>query len=160
MIALPTLDTQASAATAYLTLANLSHKGKVTAVAFENYKKALLEDPWAWEAFTGLCDIGQSPPLDDGRVLRLGYCTELDDVFPDPPSLPKPVSRTTQSQPTRPPTLSPNPMPRSSASEMPGFLPGRKQLSPLAGSGGGGFFTPDVAAPTAKLGMRGQQSWE
>jgi anaphase-promoting complex subunit 3 len=61
MIALPTLDIQASAATAYLTLASLSHKGKVTAVAFENYKKALLEDPWSWEAFTGLCDIGQSP---------------------------------------------------------------------------------------------------
>jgi len=72
------------------------------------------------------------------------------------------VTRTTQSQPTRPLTLSPNPMPRSSASEMPGFMPGRKQLSPLAGSGGGGggFFTPDVAAPAAKLGMRGQATWE
>jgi hypothetical protein len=53
-------------------------------------------------------------------------------------------------------------MPRSSASEMPGFMAGRRQLSPLAGSGGGGFFTPDVAAPTAKLGMgmRGQATWE
>jgi len=90
-----------------------------------------------------------------------GYGPDLDDIFPDPPAPSKPVSRTTQSQPTRAPTLSPNPMPRSSASEMPGFLPGRKQLSPLAGSGGGGgFFTPDVAAPAAKLGMRGQQTWE
>jgi hypothetical protein len=80
-----------------------------------------------------------------------GYGPELDDIFPDPPAPTKPVSRTTQSQPTRQPTLS----------EMPGFLPGRKQLSPLAGSGGGGgFFTPDVAAPAAKLGMRGQQTWE
>jgi anaphase-promoting complex subunit 3 len=97
-------------------------------------------------------------------VLIPGYGPDLDDIFPDPPAPSKPVSRTTQSQPTRPPTLSPNPMPRSSASEMPGFLPGRKQLSPLAGSGGGGggggFFTPDVAAPAAKLGMRGQQTWE
>jgi anaphase-promoting complex subunit 3 len=93
-------------------------------------------------------------------VLILGFGPELDDIFPDPPAQLKAPARTTQSQPTRPPTLSPNSMPRSSASEMPGFLPGRKQLSPLAGSGGGGFFTPDVAAPTAKLGMRGQATWE
>ena len=59
IVALPTLDFHGSAAGAYLALANLSHKGKVTAVAYENYKKALLEDPWSWESFTGLCDLGQ-----------------------------------------------------------------------------------------------------
>jgi anaphase-promoting complex subunit 3 len=58
-LALPTLDIHGSAASAYLTLANLSHKGKVTAVAYENYRKALVADPWSWESFTGLCDLGQ-----------------------------------------------------------------------------------------------------
>jgi anaphase-promoting complex subunit 3 len=60
--ALPTLDVHGSPADAYLTSATLSHKGKVTATAFENYKKALLEDPWSWESFTGLCALGACPP--------------------------------------------------------------------------------------------------
>lgn len=45
-------------AAAYLLLANLSHKGKSPETAIENYRKALDEDPWMWEAFTSLCDVG------------------------------------------------------------------------------------------------------
>jgi anaphase-promoting complex subunit 3 len=99
-----------------------------------------------------------------------GYTPEPDTIFPDPPistTLRPTSSSSRQQQPSqsqvRPPTLSPNPMPRSSASEMPGLLPARRQLSPLAGSGGdgsGGFFTPDVAGPHAKLGMKGPAAWE
>ena len=46
-------------------LGNLSHKGKASEQAVEAYTKALQEDPWLWEAFTGLCDIGElsnAPP--------------------------------------------------------------------------------------------------
>lgn len=40
-------------------LAALSHKGKAPVQAVEYYTRALGEDPWLWEAFTGLCDIGE-----------------------------------------------------------------------------------------------------
>lgn len=42
-------------------LARLSQKGKNTELATEYYQKALIEDPWLWEAFTSLCDTGQLP---------------------------------------------------------------------------------------------------
>lgn len=49
-----------TSATAYLMMASLSRKGKSPEQAVEAYARALGEDPWLWEAFTGLCDIGQS----------------------------------------------------------------------------------------------------
>lgn len=58
MTALPTPTPSETAATASLLLASLSHKGKGPALAVEQYTRALAEDPWLWEAFTGLCDIG------------------------------------------------------------------------------------------------------
>lgn len=126
----------------------------------DNYQRALIDDPWSWEAFTGLCDLGECP----GRVASkdfklmsdLGVPPAPESLFPDPPA----ISRASSSRQSRPPTLSPNPMPRSSASEMPGFLPTRKQLSPLMNGGGAGFFTPDVAAPSSRLGMMGSSTWE
>ncbi|WRT66427.1 uncharacterized protein IL334_003383 [Kwoniella shivajii] len=145
---LPTPSPASTSASAHLTLACLSHKGKAPEAAVENYQKALQEDPWLWEAFTGLCDIG-SPP-------------SLESIFLDPPV----PSRTSSTRTSRPPTLSPNPMPRSSASEMPGFLPTRKQISYLGsngGNGGGsGFFTPDVGGGAShRLGMMGNpSSWD
>lgn len=39
--------------------AQLSHKSKAHAQAVEYYTKALNDDPWLWEAFTGLCDVGE-----------------------------------------------------------------------------------------------------
>ncbi|WWD17246.1 hypothetical protein CI109_101684 [Kwoniella shandongensis] len=132
-----------TSASAHLLLANLSNKGKASEAAVENYKQALLEDPWMWEAFIGLCDIG-SPP-------------SINALFPDPPA----PSRTSSTRTSRPSTLSPNPsaMPRSSASEIPTFLPSRKPTAPTNGSG---FFTPDVGANGAhRLGMMGNpSSWE
>ncbi|ORX36600.1 hypothetical protein BD324DRAFT_455414 [Kockovaella imperatae] len=59
---LPSLSPSLSAATPHLMLARLSHKGKAPEQAVEAYTKALQEDPWLWEAFTGLCDIGESFP--------------------------------------------------------------------------------------------------
>lgn len=52
-------------------LASLSHKGKSPVQAVEYYTKALSEDPWLWEAFTGLCDIGELRlPHDDMLTWR------------------------------------------------------------------------------------------
>ncbi|WVF71504.1 hypothetical protein IAT40_006310 [Kwoniella sp. CBS 6097] len=143
------IPTPASTSTsAHLLLASLSHKGKAPEAAVENYIKALQDDPWLWEAFTGLCDIGAAPAL--------------DNIFPDPPTL----SRASSTRTSRPPTLSPNPMPRSSASEVPGLLPTRKNTgygsSSNGGGAGGGFFTPDVGAgASSKLGMLGNpSSWD
>lgn len=45
---------------AHLTLAQLSHKGKVSEAAMDNYQRALTEEPWLWEAFIGLCDLGKA----------------------------------------------------------------------------------------------------
>lgn len=58
-VALPVVTPAETAATANLMLATLSHKGKSPVQAVEFYSKALAEDPWLWEAFTGLCDIGE-----------------------------------------------------------------------------------------------------
>lgn len=41
-------------------MASLSRKGKEPEQAVEAYARALAEDPWLWEAFVGLCDIGES----------------------------------------------------------------------------------------------------
>lgn len=43
-----------------LLLARMSQKAKGADVAAVYYGKALADDPWLWEAFTGLCDIGES----------------------------------------------------------------------------------------------------
>lgn len=59
IVALPTLQSGVSSST-HLLLARMSHKGKNTEVAAEHFTKALAEDPWLWEAFTGLCDMGES----------------------------------------------------------------------------------------------------
>ncbi|WVQ99447.1 hypothetical protein IAU59_006582 [Kwoniella sp. CBS 9459] len=146
---LPTFNPASTSASAHLLLASLSHKGKAPEVAVENYVKALQDDPWMWEAFTGLCDTGAAPAL--------------EDIFPDPPAL----SRASSARTSRPPTLSPNPMPRSSASEVPGLLPTRKTTAYGSGvggggGGGGGFFTPDVGVGgSSKLGMMGNPSnWD
>lgn len=56
MIALPTLNTSSGA---HLALAQLSHKAKASEAAMDNYQRALIDDPWLWEAFTGLCDLGK-----------------------------------------------------------------------------------------------------
>ncbi|CAD6591303.1 MAG: anaphase-promoting complex subunit cdc27, partial [Tremellales sp. Tagirdzhanova-0007] len=146
---LPALSPASTTATAHLLLASLSHKGKAPEQAVEHYAKALQDDPWLWEAFTGLCDIGSPPP----PAL----------LFPEPAG----ISRSSPSRTSRPPTLSPNPMPRSSASEIPGLITRhsnhRRQLSPLA-NGGGGFFTPDVVHAVngiSRLGMKGKiNAWE
>ncbi|WWC62030.1 uncharacterized protein I303_104617 [Kwoniella dejecticola CBS 10117] len=144
---LPTPSPASTSASAQLMLAQLSHKGKAPETAIDSYQKALQEDPWLWEAFTGLCDI-ESP-------------LSLEAIFPDPPAAP---SRASSTRTSRPPTLSPNPMPRSSASEMPGFLPTRKNAHlGTNGNGGGGLFTPDVGggAGPARLGMLGNpSSWD
>ncbi|WVW83972.1 hypothetical protein I302_105995 [Kwoniella bestiolae CBS 10118] len=142
---LPTPSAASTSASAHLLLASMSHKGKAPEIAIENYQKALQEDPWLWEAFTGLCDIGSPPPL--------------EAIFPDPPA----PSRASSIRTSRPPTMSPNPMPRSSASEMSGFLPARKTSHLTANGGGGGFFTPDVGggAGGSRLGMMGNPSnWD
>ncbi|OCF36805.1 anaphase-promoting complex subunit 3 [Kwoniella heveanensis BCC8398] len=135
-----------TSASAHLLLASLSHKGKAPEAAVDNYVRALQDDPWLWEAFTGLCDIGAAP--------------SLESIFPDPPAL----SRASSARTSRPPTLSPNPMPRSSASEVPGLLPSRKTTAYGNGNGGGGggFFTPDVGVGAGlKLGMMGNaSSWD
>ncbi|WWC94206.1 hypothetical protein V866_001046 [Kwoniella sp. B9012] len=143
---IPTPSPASTSASAHLLLASLSHKGKAPEIAIENYQKALQEDPWLWEAFTGLCDIGSPPPI--------------EAIFPDPPA----PSRASSTRTSRPSTMSPNPMPRSSASEMPGFLPARKATIPANGGvGSGGFFTPDVGngAGGSRLGMMGNPSnWD
>ena len=124
-------------------MATLSHKGKAPEQAAESYTRALAEDPWCWEAFIGLCDIGE---LLHGSSLTPGAPPTAENLFPSPPPT------RTSSQTSRPPTLSPNSMPRSSASEIPG-IPPRRQLSPLAG----GLFTPDGAP---RIGMMGPSAWE
>lgn len=55
----PTLTPISTAATAQLLMATLSRRGKAPQQAAEAYKAALGEDPWLWEAFVGLCDIGE-----------------------------------------------------------------------------------------------------
>lgn len=60
-VALPVVTPAETAATANLMLASLSHNGKSPVQAVEFYTKALAEDLWLWEAFTGLCDIGELP---------------------------------------------------------------------------------------------------
>jgi anaphase-promoting complex subunit 3 len=57
--AIPTLCSASTSATAHLTLAILSHKGKAPESAVQHYIKALEEESWLWEAFTGQCDIGE-----------------------------------------------------------------------------------------------------
>lgn len=148
LLGLPTPTPAATAATASLLLASLSHKGKASAQAVDHFRLALGHDPWLWEAFTGLCDVGAAPPI--------------DSIFPDPPTS---ISRTTSQRSQHSAALSPGPMPRSSASEVPNFL-SRRQMSPLAsGPLTTGFFTPDVgsslppAAPT-RMGLLGGITWE
>lgn len=54
---------QASSDTTNLLLARMSHRSKETDIAAEQYIKALSDNVWLWEAYTALCDIGQSPYL-------------------------------------------------------------------------------------------------
>ncbi|ODO09833.1 hypothetical protein I350_02052 [Cryptococcus amylolentus CBS 6273] len=137
-----------SPATAHLLLATLSQKSKATETAVDSYKKALEEDPWLWEAFTGLCDIGAHP--------------SVEQLFPIPTS--HPLSRSNTSRSSRPP-LSPNLHRQKSPADLaPGIL--RAQGSGSNGnsnvpSNGGGLFTPDVGGAERKLGMLGNTSaWD
>lgn len=57
--ALPTHNAVETVATASLLAAQLSHKSKAMTQATEYYTRALTDDPWLWEAFTGLCDISE-----------------------------------------------------------------------------------------------------
>ncbi|KAK1924267.1 hypothetical protein DB88DRAFT_540332 [Papiliotrema laurentii] len=137
----PTLTPTTTAATAQLLMAGLSRKGKAPQQAAEAYSRALVEDPWLWEAFVGLCDIGAPPPV--------------EKLFPNPPST-RPASHSSR-QPS-----SPNPMPRSSVSEIPG-IPSRRQMSPLSNGSSGGLFTPEVNTHAAlpRIGMLGvTNSWD
>ncbi|WVQ72495.1 hypothetical protein IAR50_002050 [Cryptococcus sp. DSM 104548] len=135
-------------ATAHLLLATLSQKSKAQETAVDSYRKALEEDPWLWEAFTGLCDMGAHPPA--------------EQLFPIPTS--HPLSRSNTSRSTRPP-LSPNLHRQKSPADLaPGIL--RTQGSGSNGnanvpSNGGGLFTPDVGGGDRKLGMLGNTStWD
>ncbi|WVN88371.1 uncharacterized protein L203_103577 [Cryptococcus depauperatus CBS 7841] len=126
-------------ASAFLLLANLSYKSKASEAAIENYKKALEEDPWLWEAFTGLCDIGAPPAA--------------DSFFSNPPAL----SRSNTSRSSRPP-LSPNlHRQKSPVESVVGVLRQAEE------SNSGGLFTPDVANQgngERKLGLMGPSSWD
>lgn len=146
-----------------LLLAKLSQKGKSTQTAVDYYQKALGEDPWLWEAFKGMCDMGQSlfnAPHGGSINVPSGCPPAPAGLFPDPPAT---SSRAQSIRPSRPPTHSPNPMPRSSTSEVP-FLPKKSQLSPLAPGPSMGFFTPDVGGGangiTERMGMVGMSTWE
>ncbi|BEI86770.1 hypothetical protein CcaverHIS002_0701160 [Cutaneotrichosporon cavernicola] len=145
-LTLPNHNAVETAATASLLAAQLSHKSKATTQAIEYYTRGLTDDPWLWEAFTGLCDIGAAPPA--------------DAVFSDPPSM----LRTSSSQrPSRQPTGSPGPMPRSSASEVPNFL-SRRQLSPMpVAPSSASLFTPDpgAGAVSSRVHMMGSMAgWD
>ena len=85
-------------------------------------------------------------------VLMVGAPPPPDRLFPNPPAR--------SSHSVRSP-VSPNPMPRSSASEIPG-IPLRRQQSPLSTNPGGGLFTPEVnSAALPKVGMLGiSNTWE
>ncbi|WVQ88959.1 hypothetical protein IAS59_002701 [Cryptococcus gattii] len=140
-----TLPTPSSnPATAYLLLANLSHKGKSPETAIENYRKALDEDPWMWEAFTSLCDVGAPPPI--------------ESLFP--PGAGLSLSRHA-SRSSRPP-LSPNVHRQKSPIEpAPGVL--RLHQAQAGVGNSGGLFTPDVEGMGGKtgLGMMGNtSSWD
>lgn len=155
--ALPVVTPAETAATANLMLASLSHKGKSPMQAVEFYTKALSEDPWLWEAFTGLCDIGECyfhcPVV---LTWSSGAPPSPETVFPDPPSA------RSSARPSRNATLSPGPMPRSSASEVPIFI-SRRQMSPLATAAPttSSLFTPGVSNHPPKFGMLGNPSnWE
>ncbi|ADV20325.1 anaphase-promoting complex subunit 3 [Cryptococcus gattii E566] len=135
-----TLPTPSSnPATAYLLLANLSHKGKSPETAIENYRKALDEDPWMWEAFTSLCDVGTL----DFTVVSLFQPTQH------------------ASRSSRPP-LSPNVHRQKSPIEpAPGVL--RLHQAQAGVGNSGGLFTPDVEGMGGKtgLGMMGNtSSWD
>ncbi|OXC67525.1 hypothetical protein AYX13_04034 [Cryptococcus neoformans] len=141
-LALPAPSSNAAAA--YLLLANLSHKGKSPETAIENYRKALDEDPWMWEAFTNLCDVGAPPPI--------------ESLFPSGAglSLSRHASRS-----SRPP-LSPNIHRQKSPIEpAPGVL--RLHQAQAGAGNNGGLFTPDVEGIGGKttLGMMGNpSSWD
>lgn len=60
---LPTPYPSSTSASTHLMMATLSHKGKAPEQAVEGYSKALTEDGWLWEAFTGLCDVGECAHL-------------------------------------------------------------------------------------------------
>ncbi|WVQ80743.1 hypothetical protein IAT38_002848 [Cryptococcus sp. DSM 104549] len=136
-----------NAASAFLLLASLSTKGKAPETAVENYRKALDEDPWLWEAFTGLCDIGVPPPV--------------EALFPSPPTVS--ISRAPSMRSSRPP-ISPNPLRQKSPAEpAPNVLRLQMAAPPQTnGGGGGGLFTPDVGGGAGgKLGMLGNMgSWD
>nr|KIR87804.1 anaphase-promoting complex subunit 3 [Cryptococcus tetragattii IND107] len=126
-------------ATAYLLLANLSHKGKSPETAIENYRKALDEDPWMWEAFTSLCDVGTP----DFTVASLFQPTQHASRSSRPP-LPPNVHR--QKSPIEP---------------APGVL--RLHQAQAGVGNSGGLFTPDVEGMGGKtgLGMMGNtSSWD
>ena len=40
-------------------MAFLAKQAKSPDLAAEHYSKALKDDPWCWEAFLGLCDLGE-----------------------------------------------------------------------------------------------------
>jgi len=111
-------------------------------------------------ALGGICwfvrhrQVCRIPALPRPIVLCLGAPPSTESIFPNPP-----ISRTA-SQSSRPPiSPNPNPMPRSSASEIPG-MPLRRQLSPLS-NGSQGLFTPDVHTAAPRVGMMGNvSSWE
>lgn len=155
-----------NAATAYLLLANLSHKGKSPETAIENYRKALDEDPWMWEAFTNLCDVGTLKSFDVSLFQPIRELTKhsqgapppIESLFPAGAglSLSRHASRS-----SRPP-LSPNIHRQKSPIEpAPGVL--RLHQAQAGAGNSGGLFTPDVEGIGGKtgLGMMGNpSSWE
>ncbi|KAL7421649.1 anaphase-promoting complex subunit cdc27 [Cryptotrichosporon argae] len=131
--ALPVLSTVETPATASLLLATLAHKSKAPgSSAPELYLAALADDPYLWEAFTGLCDTG--------------HAAQPDVLFADPPR-----AR------SRHATLSPSLAPARPAPDTALFA--RRQLSPLAAPSSG-LFTPD-AATSGAVGMLGNPgAWD
>lgn len=44
----------------HLLFARMSQRSKETDIAAEQYMKALSDNVWLWEAYTSLCDLGES----------------------------------------------------------------------------------------------------
>ncbi|EIW70360.1 hypothetical protein TREMEDRAFT_28684 [Tremella mesenterica DSM 1558] len=130
--------------------------GLISPGGTKQYRKALQEDSWLWEAFTGLCDAGETISAIPPHTYQLSVydtCSppSPDLIFPDP----SPKSK------SRPPTLSPNPM----RPEL-GYAPSKRQMSPLVSSSSS-LFTPDIGAGSGvgsggqRLGLMGNVgSWE
>ena len=65
-------------------MAALSRKGKAPEQAVDAYARALAEDPWLWEAFVGLCDIGKSIESDLASDLMYRRSTIYRQRFSEP----------------------------------------------------------------------------